>query len=199
MTTPTNIRDLILSELAEGIADIPRVIQAAEDLLMYGDTHDGERTMKKKRQCVCSQSRKMWYRRYLQSTEWGAKRGAALNRDQFTCRRCKTSTLNLEVHHLTYDRAGFEDLGDLITLCCRCHRLAHMNPTAYEIPLQVEPVEPPQPWKVELREIHEKQEALIGQVREAEAEGAYEVVLALLRENDKLLERRRALCLSKHE
>ena len=50
-------------------------------------------------------------------------RAARLEYDGHRCRTCRHdgSAWCLEVHHLTYDRIGHEDLADLITLCRQCH------------------------------------------------------------------------------
>lgn len=64
------------------------------------------------------------YRKYLRSEKWKKKAKRIKARDKNKCRLCK-STKRLEVHHLTYMNIGKEKDKDLITLCRRCHRIAH--------------------------------------------------------------------------
>ena len=60
------------------------------------------------------------YRRYLQSWQWKVKRMKRLKMDGMACVLCDSSD-QLQVHHVTYDRLGFERLSDLRTLCRDCH------------------------------------------------------------------------------
>jgi len=64
------------------------------------------------------------YYRYLNSVSWKCRRDKVLARDGYTCVWCGDTEF-LEVHHLTYARAGYERMADLITLCRDCHRFAH--------------------------------------------------------------------------
>ena len=57
-----------------------------------------------------------FYLNYLQSETWKKRRYAALERVEFKCELCG-ETDSLEVHHLTYNRLGNEDPGDLIVIC----------------------------------------------------------------------------------
>ena len=66
----------------------------------------------------------MNYERYMQSAEWAAKRAARLEIDNHRCRTCGHTGEQwpLQVHHVTYERLGNEDVeNDLITLCASCH------------------------------------------------------------------------------
>ena len=48
-----------------------------------------------------------------------------LERDGWKCQACGRAT-QLEVHHIQFRSAlGDDDLGNLITLCAECHRIAH--------------------------------------------------------------------------
>ena len=63
------------------------------------------------------------YNVYLQSDEWNTKRYIVLSRDHFKCVKCP-STINLNVHHKTYQNVYFEEdnhFEDLETLCKICH------------------------------------------------------------------------------
>ena len=64
------------------------------------------------------------YRQYIRSDEWEKKREERLKKDGYKCQECGTAK-NLEVHHITYERLGNEDINDLITLCKECHENIH--------------------------------------------------------------------------
>ena len=63
------------------------------------------------------------YTAYIQSPEWKHKRLCRLKIDEFKCRTCgyTKDEIQLEVHHVTYERFKNEEMGDLITLCTDCH------------------------------------------------------------------------------
>lgn len=67
---------------------------------------------------------------------WGYQRGpnygfanakaACLNRDNYTCRCCKTKKGTLHAHHIVYrSNGGSDTLDNLITLCENCHKKLH--------------------------------------------------------------------------
>lgn len=63
--------------------------------------------------------------RYLASDEWKTKRLARLQIDNYQCANC-SSTTNLNIHHITYERLGYENIDtDLLTLCKTCHHDLH--------------------------------------------------------------------------
>ena len=64
------------------------------------------------------------YDEYINSVEWEEKRQLRLRMDGFRCHKCG-SAINLQVHHITYERLGNELMGDLITLCRNCHKRLH--------------------------------------------------------------------------
>ena len=64
------------------------------------------------------------YSKYLASPHWKERRGLRLELDGNRCQDCGESAT--EVHHLTYERIGEEELGDLLSLCRVCHRMRHM-------------------------------------------------------------------------
>lgn len=65
------------------------------------------------------------YDRYLHSPHWQETKQKRLDLDEHKCAFCK-STENLNVHHLTYDRIGNENVRhDLVTLCQDCHKKLH--------------------------------------------------------------------------
>lgn len=63
------------------------------------------------------------YEEYLNSITWKNKRKKALARAGYECEACNANE-NLEVHHLTYERFGYERQSDLKVLCKRCHEIA---------------------------------------------------------------------------
>lgn len=69
------------------------------------------------------------YDSYMQSDEWSKKREERLRLDSYRCRVCG-STSDLDVHHLTYQRFGNEDINDLVTLCRNCHQEQHEASTS---------------------------------------------------------------------
>ena len=86
----------------------------------------------------------MNYERYMQSAEWAAKRAERLEIDGHRCRTCGHTgeQWGLQVHHVTYERLGDEDVEkDLITLCASCHeaitsviRSRRYEGRSYEVP-----------------------------------------------------------------
>lgn len=86
---------------------------------------------KKKKKVVKKQTKKernltpkQKYKVYLKSAHWKQLRLKILLRDNYKCRLCGNSS-KLEVHHLTYNNKGKENLDDLITVCSKCHRDIH--------------------------------------------------------------------------
>lgn len=72
------------------------------------------------------------YTVYLASPVWAGKRRAVLERCGGRCEDCQAHrdigrivSPAVEVHHLTYDRVGNEELSDLIGLCERHHEIRH--------------------------------------------------------------------------
>lgn len=65
------------------------------------------------------------YRRYLDSDEWTALRRRVLKRAKRQCEDCGAKACLLEVHHLTYERFGREELDDLRVVCQPCHSWRH--------------------------------------------------------------------------
>jgi 5-methylcytosine-specific restriction endonuclease McrA len=63
------------------------------------------------------------YHAYLQSPEWKSLVSKIKSRDR-VC-QLTGATTNLEVHHITYDRLGNEDLSDLILLSRSAHQFVH--------------------------------------------------------------------------
>ena len=64
------------------------------------------------------------YKEYINSIEWDEKRSLRFRMDGFRCYKCG-SPMNLQCHHITYERLGNERLSDLVTLCSDCHKRLH--------------------------------------------------------------------------
>lgn len=65
------------------------------------------------------------YNRFMASDEWKHIRGLKLDLASHRCEKCG-DTERLEVHHLTYDRFGGDELlTDLQVLCHPCHETVH--------------------------------------------------------------------------
>lgn len=63
------------------------------------------------------------YSEYLKSAEWQQRRLLRLEKDNYEC--CDCGVAATDVHHLTYERIGKENLSDLVSLCARCHAIRH--------------------------------------------------------------------------
>lgn len=68
--------------------------------------------------------RKLPYAQYLRTAHWQRVRELALEQAGHTCDLCGQRH-QLEVHHRTYARLGFERQSDVIVLCHECHRDHH--------------------------------------------------------------------------
>lgn len=68
------------------------------------------------------------YAQKLLDPRWQKKRLLILNRDRWTCTRCKRTDLTLHVHHEAYIDDPW-DIKDeyLRTLCYKCHKLIHLE------------------------------------------------------------------------
>ena len=69
-----------------------------------------------------------WYKdktKYLKSSLWQKIKKERLELDGYQCCSCWTTDEPLEIHHLTYDRLGCEQMKDLRSLCRECHQEQH--------------------------------------------------------------------------
>lgn len=64
------------------------------------------------------------YLSHLNSPAWKEIRRQAIEAAGFKCQDCDLAAVDLEVHHITYDRLGNEKAADLRVLCPPCHRKA---------------------------------------------------------------------------
>lgn len=64
------------------------------------------------------------YAAYLLSDHWQQLRVRCRKRKHWRCFACRTPG-RLDLHHVTYERLGDEQLGDMVLLCRRCHAATH--------------------------------------------------------------------------
>ena len=69
----------------------------------------------------------MPYAKYLQTKEWKEFKQGRLRSARNRCQVCNSADVQLEVHHRTYERRGYELKHDVIVLCRDCHQLFHEN------------------------------------------------------------------------
>jgi 5-methylcytosine-specific restriction endonuclease McrA len=67
-----------------------------------------------------------WYNAYLSSVAWATLRARIMDRDNNACCMCDEPADH--VHHLTYERVGYENDEDLIAICRVCHEAEHGRP-----------------------------------------------------------------------
>ena len=75
------------------------------------------------------------YEQYLSTDHWRRIKRRALVRDNFRCQHCgkEVNETNSQAHHIlpwgyeTYNAHGYSMLFEVVTLCTRCHRMAHGN------------------------------------------------------------------------
>ena len=67
------------------------------------------------------------YSKYIRSPAWRALRCKVIGRSGGDCERCGVWPV-VNVHHLTYERLGSEDLSDLQGVCSKCHQELHREP-----------------------------------------------------------------------
>ncbi len=67
------------------------------------------------------------YSDYIRSRSWKEKRNEFLASNLFEdcCAACREKKESYNVHHMTYERLGAEQLEDLVALCARCHNDLH--------------------------------------------------------------------------
>lgn len=77
--------------------------------------------------------RKWKYEEYMQSPEWADFRNRWFTQTNFPkqCVACNVTT-GLELHHVTYERLGFERMNDVVPLCRRCHKEFHERFTSHQ-------------------------------------------------------------------
>lgn len=96
-----------LARVSEGIDETLGMIRA----LYERDTQQDRATMP--------------YREYLETPWWQELRRSKVRAAGFRCEWCGGGRRRLDVHHLTYERRGYELWEDLIVLCRACHEAEH--------------------------------------------------------------------------
>lgn len=69
-----------------------------------------------------------FYKKYMKSEEWEQKKQERIAIDNccVMCQRPLNKIRSLQVHHITYQNLGHENvLTDLCTLCGTCHKKIH--------------------------------------------------------------------------
>lgn len=70
----------------------------------------------------------MKYSDKLKSPKWQRKRLEVLQRDDFKCRLCGNTEIELQIHHLKYSGEPHEaPLENLITYCKVCHQVVEQH------------------------------------------------------------------------
>jgi hypothetical protein len=65
--------------------------------------------------------RSEFYQAYINSEAWHKLKERIIKQRGYLCQKCGANTVQLELHHLTYDRLGHELDTDLQLLCSWCH------------------------------------------------------------------------------
>lgn len=64
-----------------------------------------------------------------------------LDRDKYTCQKCKKKNLKFQIHHIVFRSNGGTDApANLITLCEACHTALHKQPKAQEESLKLQKI-----------------------------------------------------------
>lgn len=65
------------------------------------------------------------YKAYLQTKHWRTFREFALEKRGRKCEDCGKADGFFDIHHLTYENIGEEQLEDVLILCRTCHKARH--------------------------------------------------------------------------
>lgn len=65
------------------------------------------------------------YYTYIQSNKWKRLKARVIKDNGCKCIICCKGNVPIHVHHLTYERFGYENEADLIPLCKECHNRVH--------------------------------------------------------------------------
>lgn len=98
------------------------------------------------------------YREYMASPEWRQRKIRFFATTARVCAACET-TVDIQVHHHTYERLGVELDADLVAVCASCHRLIHryqsrtgedLSIATFEVIAMMNgnPIEPPAPTRI---------------------------------------------------
>lgn len=76
----------------------------------------------------------MPYEEFLLTKYWTLFAKRCRSKAGHRCQKCKIDGVPLHVHHLTYERRGYERDEDVIVLCENCHRKEHGLPALKVLP-----------------------------------------------------------------
>ncbi len=69
---------------------------------------------------------KVSYSNKLKNPKWQKRRLEIMQRDNFECKCCLSTTTELNVHHFNYSKEPWESEDfELITICNNCHGIYH--------------------------------------------------------------------------
>ena len=77
-------------------------------------------------------SPKREYYEYINSNDWQVRRENFYSKHGKVC-ECCGSSVNIDLHHLNYNRLGYEEDEDLVSLCRDCHGIIHTFKHRYEV------------------------------------------------------------------
>jgi 5-methylcytosine-specific restriction endonuclease McrA len=98
-----------MSDFKETFADLSRQIREQVDTPYYIELID---------------EWKQYHEFYIKSKQWADVRKKRMQIDKNTCQKCGAKK-HLQVHHLTYENIGEEEMEDLLTVCKPCHMKIH--------------------------------------------------------------------------
>jgi hypothetical protein len=108
---------------------VPWRSEIAEEFTKANDSARTELTQKYiRKQKANKGSRAFVYEEYLKTPAWKSLRVKVFKRSIGNCEGCADNRAT-EVHHLTYDRLGYEMLFDLVAVCRPCHEIIHLEKT----------------------------------------------------------------------
>lgn len=73
---------------------------------------------------ICAQVPSWDYDEYICSREWSRRKEEYFRKKPRECKICGSGK-NIQLHHVNYERLGYEDDSDLVPLCHDCHFLLH--------------------------------------------------------------------------
>lgn len=83
--------------------------------------------MTTRRRNVCGLTSKIRRTKRKAYSNWKKTRSTVVNRDNFRCMKCGTSS-SLHVHHIIpVAKGGLSIQANLVTLCARCHSSKHKH------------------------------------------------------------------------
>lgn len=120
-TAKTNVSTSSLEVTTEDGSSLRDALKARRKILGAALREEYER-----RRVLEQQQWRDRYDEHLKSDFWRKIRARVLSRDGQICQSCLIATAT-EVHHLTYERMGFEAAFDLVSVCRTCHARLHSS------------------------------------------------------------------------